>query len=230
MNMKEISFLITERRPVPGSNSDTAGLQDGLLWYKDSGRHLDGEFSMAEYIMIMVGQRQHDTSIIISFSILRVGFTAEQNFMSVDVMQKAFQAIEEGNLSLVAKHWPTNPQMTAVGSCCLVSVYGMSCKGNWGRLDLQLSNEHNTSLESVRWELHSIHPDHSHIVVLKHNVWPVKGLIQVSFVIIWKLRLLVPHHLPKSFCCQHEKNYVWPFSHVESVSLDLSVVTELRRY
>ncbi|KAI3451395.1 hypothetical protein Pfo_008060 [Paulownia fortunei] len=93
--------------------------------------------------------------------------------MSVDVMQKAFQAIEEGNLSLVAKHWPTNPQMTAVGSCCLVSVYGMV-------FCMWLTLVHNTSLESVRRELHSIHPDHSHIVVLKHNVWPVKGLIQIS--------------------------------------------------
>lgn len=29
------------------TSSDTAGRQDGLLWYKDSGQHLNGEFSMA---------------------------------------------------------------------------------------------------------------------------------------------------------------------------------------
>lgn len=29
------------------SGSDAGGKQDGLLWYKDSGRHLNGEFSMA---------------------------------------------------------------------------------------------------------------------------------------------------------------------------------------
>ena len=27
--------------------SDAGGCQDGLLWYKDSGQHLNGEFSMA---------------------------------------------------------------------------------------------------------------------------------------------------------------------------------------
>ncbi|KAJ7978649.1 Protein phosphatase 2C family protein [Quillaja saponaria] len=36
------------------------------------------------------------------------------------------------------------------------------------------------AIESVRQELHSLHPDDSQIVVLKHNVWRVKGLIQVS--------------------------------------------------
>lgn len=30
-----------------GNSSDSTGKQDGLLWYKDSGQHLGGEFSMA---------------------------------------------------------------------------------------------------------------------------------------------------------------------------------------
>lgn len=30
-----------------GKSSDSTGKQDGLLWYKDSGQHLVGEFSMA---------------------------------------------------------------------------------------------------------------------------------------------------------------------------------------
>ncbi|KAI9108194.1 hypothetical protein K1719_021067 [Acacia pycnantha] len=64
-------------------------------------------------------------------------FTAEQQSMSVDVLRKAFQATEEGFMSVVAKQWQMKPQIAAVGSCCL-------------------------------------------IVVLKHNVWRVKGLIQVS--------------------------------------------------
>lgn len=29
------------------SGSDASGRQDGLLWYKDSGQHFNGEFSMA---------------------------------------------------------------------------------------------------------------------------------------------------------------------------------------
>lgn len=30
-----------------GRNGDGSGRSDGLLWYKDSGRHANGEFSMA---------------------------------------------------------------------------------------------------------------------------------------------------------------------------------------
>src|SRR5262249_3943509 len=46
---------------------------------------------------------------------------------------------------------------------------------------IQLSSEHNASMESVREELHSMHPDDPQIVVLKHKVWRVKGLIHVIF-------------------------------------------------
>lgn len=116
--------------------------------------------------------------------------------MSVDVIKKAFQATEDGFLSLVTKQWPLNPQIAAVGSCCLVGVIcgGMLYIANLGDsravlgrlirstgevLPIQLSAEHNVSIQSVRQEMQSMHPDDSHIVVLKHNVWRVKGLIQV---------------------------------------------------
>ncbi|KAK9287368.1 hypothetical protein L1049_015785 [Liquidambar formosana] len=124
-------------------------------------------------------------------------FTSEQQSMSVDVIRKAYQATEEGFLSLVTRQWPTNPQIAAVGSCCLVgvicngtlyianlgdsrAVLGRVVKATGEVLSIQLSVEHNASIESVRQELHSLHPDDSHIVVLKHNVWRVKGLIQIS--------------------------------------------------
>lgn len=117
--------------------------------------------------------------------------------MSVDVIRKAFQATEEGFMSLVAKQWQMKPQIAAVGSCCLVgvicngsiyianlgdsrAVLGKVVKATGEVLAMQLSTEHNAALESVRQELHSLHPDDSKIVVLKHNVWRVKGLIQVS--------------------------------------------------
>ncbi|KAI8021231.1 putative protein phosphatase 2C 46 [Camellia lanceoleosa] len=62
-------------------------------------------------------------------------------------------------------------------------------------LAIQLSTEHNASIESVRQELHSLHPDDPHIVVLKHNVWRVKGLIQaVNLVIIIGLIKSVTHY------------------------------------
>lgn len=127
------------------------------------------------------------------------GFTSEQQSISVDVIRKAFQATEEGFLSLVTKQWPIKPQIAAVGSCCLVgvicggtlyvanlgdsrAVLGKLVKATGEVIAIQLSAEHNASIESVRQELHSLHPDDPQIVVLKHNVWRVKGLIQVSYL------------------------------------------------
>lgn len=123
-------------------------------------------------------------------------FTSENQGMSADVINKAFLATEEEFLSLVKKQWLSEPQIASVGSCCLV---GIICAGLLyianagdsrvvlGRQEkavkvakaIQLSSEHNASVESVREELHSLHPDDPQIVVLKHKVWRVKGLIQV---------------------------------------------------
>nr|ACG45008.1 protein phosphatase 2C [Zea mays] len=123
-------------------------------------------------------------------------FASEQNAMSADVLKKAYEATEDGFFSIVTKQWPVKPQIAAVGSCCLVGVIcgGMLYVANVGDsrvvlgkhvkatgevLAVQLSAEHNVSIASVRKELQSMHPEDRHIVVLKHNVWRVKGLIQV---------------------------------------------------
>lgn len=135
-------------------------------------------------------------------------FTSENHGMSADVISKAFLATEEEFLSLVQKLWLSKPQIASVGSCCLV---GIVCSGYLyianagdsrvvlGRLEkaikevkaVQLSSEHNASVESVREELHSLHPDDPHIVVLKHKVWRVKGLIQVTFEPLSYIFLLI---------------------------------------
>lgn len=209
------------------SGTDTAGRQDGLLWYKDTGQHLIGDFSMAvvqannlledqsqiesgslslldsgpygTFVGVYDGHGGPETSRYINDHLFQhlKRFASEQSSMSVDVIRKAFQATEEGFLSVVSKNWPMKPQMAAVGSCCLVgvicggtlyvanlgdsrAVLGRVVKATGEVLAIQLSNEHNASMESVRQELHSMHPDDSQIVVLKHNVWRVKGLIQVS--------------------------------------------------
>lgn len=103
---------------------------------------------------------------------------------------------EEEFLSLVKRQWQEKPQIATVGSCCLAGVIcsGLLYTANvgdsravLGRVDksaksvaaIQLSTEHNASIESVRDELRSLHPEDSQIVVLKHNVWRVKGIIQV---------------------------------------------------
>ncbi|KAJ0979308.1 hypothetical protein J5N97_014782 [Dioscorea zingiberensis] len=124
-------------------------------------------------------------------------FASEQGGMSADALVKAFSATEEGFLSLVRKSWNSRPQLASVGSCCLVGVIfgGVLYVANagdsravLGRLEkgfrdvtaVQLTTEHNASNETVRAELQTLHPDDSQIVVLRHNVWRVKGLIQVS--------------------------------------------------
>ncbi|WOL00680.1 hypothetical protein Cni_G09393 [Canna indica] len=124
-------------------------------------------------------------------------FASEQQDMSADVIRKAFSATEEGFISLVRKQWLSKPQIASVGSCCLVGVVsgGMLYVANagdsrvvLGRFErgirevraVQMCSEHNARFESVREELHSLHPDDPQIVVLKNNVWRVKGIIQVS--------------------------------------------------
>lgn len=118
--------------------------------------------------------------------------------MSADVIKSAYLATEDEFLSMVKKQWEIRPQIASVGSCCLV---GVICNGLLyianagdsrvvlGRLEkddkqvnaVQLSAEHNANLESVREELQLLHPEDPHIVVLRHKVWRVKGIIQVIY-------------------------------------------------
>ncbi|KHN00444.1 Hypothetical protein glysoja_000112 [Glycine soja] len=210
-----------------GKGSEVSGRKEGLLWYKDTGQHLFGEYSMA---VVQANNLLEDQSQIESgpLSLLDTGpygtfvgvydghggpetsryvcdhlfqhlkrFASEQKSMSEEVIRKAYQATEEGFLSVVTKQWPMNPQIAAVGSCCLVgvicggilyianlgdsrAVLGRVVRATGEVLAIQLSSEHNVAIESVRQEMHSLHPDDSKIVVLKHNVWRVKGLIQIS--------------------------------------------------
>lgn len=211
----------------PRKGVDAAGRQDGLLWYKDAGQLVAGEFSMAvvqannlledhsqvesgplsttdpnlqgTFVGVYDGHGGPETARYINdhmFNHLR-GFASEQKCMSVEVIRKAFRATEEGFLSVVSSQWSMRPQLAAVGSCCLVGVIcagtlyianlgdsrailGRLVKGTGEVLAMQLSAEHNASFEEVRREMQAMHPDDPHIVVLKHNVWRVKGIIQIT--------------------------------------------------
>lgn len=211
------------------SNSDGEdnGRVDGLLWYKDSGHHVSGEFSMA---VVQANNQLEDCSQLESgpLSSLESGpqgtfvgiydghggpeaarfvndrlfdnikkFTSESCGISADVITRAFLETEEEFLSLVRSQWLNKPQIASAGSCCLV---GIICSGLLyianagdsrvvlGRMEndvkvvkaVQLSSEHNASMEFVREELRALHPDDPQIVVLKHKVWRVKGIIQIS--------------------------------------------------
>ncbi|XP_062092796.1 probable protein phosphatase 2C 38 isoform X1 [Humulus lupulus] len=215
-----------------GRAGDANGRVDGLLWYKDSGRHVNGDFSMAvvQANNLLEDQSQLESGPMSSFesgpqgtfvgiydghggpeasrfvnehlfkhikTIHGAEFTSENQGVSADVISKAFLATEEEFLSLVKKQWLVKPLLASVGSCCLVGIIcsGMLYIANagdsrvvLGKLEkavkqvkaIQLSVEHNASYESVREELHLLHPDDPQIVILKHKVWRVKGLIQIS--------------------------------------------------
>ncbi|OWM71096.1 probable protein phosphatase 2C 42 isoform X2 [Punica granatum] len=120
-----------------------------------------------------------------------------QGVVTSETIRRAFLETEAGFTSLVSNVWSTQPNMATVGTCCLV---GVICNrtlfianlgdsrvvlgkkvGNTGVVAaIQLSAEHNANIESVRQELKELHPNDPQIVVLRHGVWRVKGVIQVS--------------------------------------------------
>lgn len=115
--------------------------------------------------------------------------------MSSKVLKEAVRATEDEFLTLVDRSWRVHPQIASAGSCCLVGVISgnnlyVANVGDsrvvlgtvkQGRVSaVRLSEEHNASFAEVREELKAQHPDDPHIVVLKHGVWRVKGIIQVS--------------------------------------------------
>ncbi|KAG2325740.1 hypothetical protein Bca52824_008468 [Brassica carinata] len=208
-------------------DDDGNGRLDGLLWYKDSGSHLTGEFSMAvvqanslledhsqlesgpisfhesgpeaTFVGVYDGHGGPEAARFVNerlfYNMRRCA--SEQRGVSPDVITRAFVATEEEFLGLVQEQWKTRPQIASVGACCLVGVVcnGLLYVANagdsrvvLGRLQspfkemkaVQLSSEHNASIESVREELRLLHPNDPNIVVLKHKVWRVKGIIQVS--------------------------------------------------
>ncbi|GMH20105.1 hypothetical protein Nepgr_021946 [Nepenthes gracilis] len=116
--------------------------------------------------------------------------------MSEDLLKNAISATENGFLSLVRRTYAIKPVIAAIGSCCLVGIIwggtlyvanlgdSRAVVGSLGHskkiIAEQLTKEHNASVEEVRQELRSMHPDDSHIVVMKQGVWRIKGIIQVS--------------------------------------------------
>ncbi|EFJ11118.1 hypothetical protein SELMODRAFT_16807, partial [Selaginella moellendorffii] len=120
----------------------------------------------------------------------------EGDFTS-DVLRRVILSTEDGFERYVAGSWALRPQIATVGSCCLVGLIrgnqlfvanlgdSRAVMGTFLGRDnritaIQLSAEHNASIDAVRQELKDLHPDDSHIVVLRHGVWRVKGIIQVQ--------------------------------------------------
>ncbi|XP_058768597.1 probable protein phosphatase 2C 42 [Vicia villosa] len=124
-----------------------------------------------------------------------------QGIVTAETIQTAFRSTEEGFTAMVTDLWNTRPQVATTGMCCLVGVIfqqtlfvanlgdsrvvlGKKVGNTGGVAAIQLSTEHNANLEAVRHELKELHPHDPQIVVLKHGVWRVKGIIQVNFMLL----------------------------------------------
>uniref|UniRef100_A0A1D1Z9J7 protein-serine/threonine phosphatase n=1 Tax=Anthurium amnicola TaxID=1678845 RepID=A0A1D1Z9J7_9ARAE len=114
-----------------------------------------------------------------------------------ETIERAFLQTEEGFTAVVSELWDSRPEIATTGSCCLVGVICHQTLyvanlgdsrvvlgkrvGNTGEIAaIQLSTEHNVNVEAVRQELKAQHPRDPQIVVLRHGVWRIKGIIQVS--------------------------------------------------
>ncbi|KAJ6967463.1 hypothetical protein NC653_035620 [Populus alba x Populus x berolinensis] len=118
----------------------------------------------------------------------------ERGTISEDILRSAFSATEDGFLTLVRRSCGIKPLISALGLVVWLELSGRGCYmllisvilraviGSLGRSSKivaeQLTRDHNASMEEVRQELKSLHPDDSHIVVMKRGVWRIKGIIQ----------------------------------------------------
>ncbi|KAL6555445.1 hypothetical protein OROGR_006703 [Orobanche gracilis] len=120
----------------------------------------------------------------------------ESGGISKDIIRNAFSETENGFLALVRRDYATRPLIASIGSCCLVGVIwnhtlyvanlgdSRVVLGSSNRLNKivaeQLTQDQNASVKEVRTELQALHPGDSQIVVKRHGVWRVKGIIQIS--------------------------------------------------
>ncbi|XP_071721076.1 probable protein phosphatase 2C 42 [Rutidosis leptorrhynchoides] len=131
------------------------------------------------------------------FRNFQVASAADYGVVTPETIRTAFLETENGFTSLVSEVFNEQPSVATVGSCCLVGVIyqqtlfianlgdsrvvlGKKVGNTGGMAAIQLSSEHNANLEEVRHELKSLHPHDPQIVALKHGVWRVKGIIQIS--------------------------------------------------
>lgn len=120
----------------------------------------------------------------------------ENRTIDEEVLKNAFAATEDGFLSYVRRAFGITPAIASKGCCCLVGVIwkgtlyvanlgdSRAVLGHIGRSNKivaeQLTKDHNASIEEVRKELMSLHPDDSRIVAHVEGTWRIKGIIQVS--------------------------------------------------
>ncbi|KAG9138917.1 hypothetical protein Leryth_007547 [Lithospermum erythrorhizon] len=135
-------------------SDDPNGKVDGLMWYKDLGSHVSGEFSMAAtqanglmedqsqlesgplstidsgpngtFVGVYDGHGGPETSRFVNDNLF---LNLKSKFSSLPEKHRhsrwdAF--VEEEFLSVVRQQWRTKPQLASVGTCCLA---GVICNG-----------------------------------------------------------------------------------------------------
>lgn len=175
------------------SLEDRSQIESGPLSLSDSG-------PIGTFVGVYDGHGGQEASSFVNdnlFNNLKRFASESSDGVSERAIKKSYLATEESFLSLVAKDWHARPQIASAGTCCLVgilcnatiyvanagdsrAVLGTQERATHEIRAVQLSSEHNASFSSVRDELRSAHPHDPNIVVLRHKVWRVKGLIQIS--------------------------------------------------
>ncbi|KAF7811057.1 putative protein phosphatase 2C 63 [Senna tora] len=194
---------------------------DGLLWHTDLKPHASGDFSIAvaqanlrledqsqvftspsaTYIGVYDGHGGPEASRFVNKHLFRHldEFSVQNGGLSVDVIKKAFNVIEEDFLRHVKRKLHTTPKIASVGSCCLLGAISdnvlyianlgdsrvvLGRKTSHGEkhkvVAQRLSTDHNVAVEEVRKEVESLHPDDAQVVVFTRGTWRIKGIIQVS--------------------------------------------------
>lgn len=152
----------------------------------------------ATFVGVYDGHGGPDASRFICDNLFRhlIRLAQQKGTISEEVLRSAYSATEDGFLSLVRRSCGIKPLIAAIGSCCLAGIIWkgtlyvanvgdsravIGCEGRSSKIVAEpLTRDHNASMEEVRKELWSLHPDDSHILVMKHGVWRIKGIIQVS--------------------------------------------------
>nr|XP_043611941.1 probable protein phosphatase 2C 43 [Erigeron canadensis] len=215
----ETSSVAHKRRMGKNFSNVANRIGNDVIWSKDLEPHAFGEYSFAavqantrmeDYSQVDVGRRatfvgvydghsgdaaaNHVRDTLLGHFVRRI---QAQRSVSERILKGAISDTEDAWIDLARDARAQRPDVTRVGSCCLVGLIwnGMLYVGNLGDsravigrltgngnkvIADQITEDHNANLDEVREELKKQNKDDPEIVVKVNGVWRVKGLIQIS--------------------------------------------------